>query len=70
MESNSIVAAPQIAGSDELIEAWLGSRFGRYKSANEFYPFMITPSPERDEFLASRRSEAQFCGQTLVTTYH
>ena len=69
MESNSIVAAPQLDSSDDLIAAWRSSRFGRYKSAEDFYMFMITPSVERDEFLASRRSEDLFYGQTLVTTY-
>lgn len=69
MENNSIVAAPQLDNPDDLIKAWFNSRFGRFKTADDFYLFMITPSVDRDEFLRSRAAENVFCGQTLVTIY-
>lgn len=70
METNNILAAPQISGlDDKIIEAWKSSVFGRFKTEEDFYYFMTTPSVERDVFLRTRPVERKFCEQTLITIF-
>lgn len=50
MESNNIISAPQITDFAGLYKDWTVNHTG---SQRDFLLFMTTPSPEREEFLAS-----------------
>lgn len=55
MESNNIVAAPQITGLSALFAVWKESHFGDFAS---FLKFLAAPSVQRDEFMAPYRAAA------------
>lgn len=65
MESNNIVTAPQVAEVDEFFEFWQRNHIG---SLNKFYEFMMTPTPERDEFLTQWGAKTEFNGSVAAVT--
>lgn len=50
MESNNIIAAPQIDDVSALFAIWRQRHVGSLKA---FYRFMTSPSLERDDFINS-----------------
>jgi len=65
METNNIVAAPQMAEVDTFYEIWKRSHTG---SRTTFFKFLTTPSADRDEFLNSFSAETSFTGAIAATT--
>lgn len=65
MESNNILAAPQIADVDAFYTEWRRNHVGSKKA---FYEFMTTPSPERDRFLVEMDAVTEFAGAVVTTT--
>ncbi len=67
MESNSIVAAPQLDNVQELYSEWSADHEG---GLGDFYHFITTPSAERDAFVSLHRhtSTIKFSGSILTVT--
>lgn len=65
MESNNILAAPQIANAAAFYTEWRRNNVG---SLNAFYEFMTTPTPERDRFLIEMGAVTEFAGAVVTTT--
>lgn len=65
MESNNILAAPQIADVDAFYTEWRRNYIGGKKV---FYEFMTTPSPERDRFMVEMGAITEFAGAIVTTT--
>lgn len=65
MESNNILATPQIADVDAFYTEWRRNHVG---SKKVFYAFMTTPSPERDRFLVEMGAVTEFAGAIVTTT--
>ena len=59
MESNNIVAAPQVADIDTLFGIWKQTHSG---SKDDFYVFLTAPSAEREIFLSAFEREVIFDG--------
>ena len=65
MESNNILAAPQIVGVDDIYTEWRRSHVG---SRKDFYEFMTTHSPERDLFVAELNGMPEIYGTVAAMT--
>ena len=65
MESNNILAAPQIETVDIFYQEWRRNHAGSIKV---FYEFMKTPTPERDRFLVEQGAVTEFSGAVVTTT--
>ena len=65
MESNNILAAPQIADVAAYYQEWRRNHVG---SRKVFYEFMTTPTPERDRFLVEKGAITEFSGAVVTTT--
>lgn len=65
MESNNILAAPQIANVAAFYQEWRRNHVGGLKV---FYEFMTTPTPERDRFLVDMGAVTEFSGAVVTTT--
>ena len=59
MESNNIIAAPQIADIDALFAIWKREHGG---TLLDFVDFMTTPSVERDMFVGVNNPELKVSG--------
>ena len=59
MENNNIVSAPQLADVDKYYNIWKENHFG---TKPDFIDFMMSPTPERDMFIASLNPEIVFVG--------
>ena len=59
MESNNIIAAPQVKDVGHFYELWKRDHAGGLSS---FYEFMTTPTVERDKFISSSYHTVQFNG--------
>ncbi len=64
MESNNIIAAPEVDGVHIFYDVWLRTNVGSIKS---FYKFMTTPTPGRDEFIRSIRDDVDIVFNMTVT---
>lgn len=64
MESNNIVAAPEIYGVNKLFEIWKCDHLG---SIDEFYRFMTTPTSEREFFISSLNQDVAYVFTRGVT---
>lgn len=64
METNNIVAAPQIADVNTLFGIWKQSHSG---SRATFFKFITSPSAERDNFLNTFNNETSFNGAIAST---
>lgn len=65
MEANNIIAAPQVADVNELYANWHIANVGNMV---QFYKFLTTPGPERDEFINANAVDISFAGSVLMTT--
>ncbi|WP_290150325.1 hypothetical protein [Muribaculum intestinale] len=50
METNNIVAAPQVEDFGEIYNIWKRNHIG---NMDAFFDFMTTPTPDRDDFINS-----------------
>ena len=64
METNNIVAAPQIVDVDKLFEIWKQTHTGPRAT---FFKFLTTPSADRDNFLNAFNNETSFNGAVAST---
>lgn len=65
MESNNILAAPQVVGTETIYVRW---RRGHVGSRKDFYEFMTTPAAARDSFLAELEAAPVFSGAVAAIT--
>lgn len=69
MENNNIITAPSINDPEgRLMEAWVSK--GGSSDTGDFYKFMTTPSPRRDEILSSFQAGINFVGDVICVTYN
>lgn len=66
MTTDNLQAAPIVTSVQALAEAWQQ----QYPAAaDDFYPFITTPSPQRDQFLYRCQPAVTFLGEVAVTNY-
>lgn len=69
MLHNDVIAAPSVGDTDSLYEKWRATVYGQFRSLNDFYRFMTTPSAERVHFLQLCHVDHKFDEGVFLTIY-
>lgn len=67
MKTNYIVTAPQVFNLKEAYSNWKETHLGSF---DDFCTMLLTPSADRDVFLATLSSSASFLGSIAVTSFN
>lgn len=67
MNSNNIIAAPQVTSVSELYDLWRAE--GAAGSRADFFALLTSPSAARARFLQARTVSPEFVSGILVRSY-